>query len=165
MNSIGLEQHLIDFPTIHEIWRNKLWPGRTSSIETHSAMTWPYASKDPYDMAIFENTASFFGVFAEGTLVGVNSGHKTSDTYYRSRGLWVDPNFRKQGIAQMLFQMTEQQAIDERCFFMWSIPRKTALTAYQRFGFSTVGGFFNTETSDSNIYVIKHLPQDSLVTI
>ena len=116
-------------------------------------------------MKIFENTALFFGVFSDGTLVGVNSGHKTSDTHYRSRGLWVDPSFRKQGIAQMLFQMTEQQAVDECCSFVWSVPRKTALSAYQRFGFNTVGGFFGTETSDANIYVIKNLRQDFPATI
>ena len=157
MNSIGLEQRLIDFPTIQDVWRTKLWPDRTSPIETHSAMTWPDAATEQYDMKIFENTASFFGVFSDGTLVGVNSGHKTSDTHYRSRGLWVDPIFRKQGIAQVLFRMTEQQAVDEGCSFVWSVPRKTALSAYQRFGFNTVGGFFGTETSDANIYVIKNL--------
>lgn len=157
MNSIGLEQRLIDFPTIQYVWRTKLWPDRTSPIETHSAMTWPGSSAQQYDMKVFEHTASFFGVFIDDTLVGVNSGHKTSDTHYRSRGLWVDPSFRKQGIGQMLFQMTQQRAIDEGCKFVWSVPRKTALSAYQRFGFNTVGGFFGTETSDANIYVIKNL--------
>lgn len=157
MNSIGLEQRLIDFPTIQDVWRTKLWPNRTSPIETHSAMTWPDSATEQYDMKIFENTASFFGVFVDGTLIGVNSGHRTSDTHYRSRGLWVDPSFRKQGIAQVLFQLTEQQAVDEGCSFVWSVPRKTALSAYQRFGFNTVGGFFGTETSDANIYVIKNL--------
>ncbi len=157
MNSIGLEQRLIDFPTIQEVWRTKLWPDRTSPIETHSAMMWPNLANDQYDMKVFEYTASFFGVFSDGTLVGVNSGHKTSDTHYRSRGLWVEPSFRKQGIAQMLFQMTEQQAIDENSLFVWSVPRKTALSAYQRFGFNAVGGFFGTETSNANIYVIKNL--------
>lgn len=157
MNSIGLEHQLIDFPTIQDVWRTKLWPDRTSPIETHSAMTWPGSSAEQYDMKVFDYTASFFGVFSNGTLVGVNSGHKTSDTHYRSRGLWVDPSFRKQGIGQMLFQLTEQQAINEGCKFVWSVPRKTALSAYQYFGFNPVGGFFGTETSDANIYVIKNL--------
>lgn len=157
MNSLGLEKTLIDFATIEEVWKTQLWPNRTSAIETHSAMTWSFDSTEPYDMKIFDYTASFFGVYYNSKLVGVNSGHKTSDTLYRSRGLWVNPEFRKQGIAQMLFEMTESQAVKEGCKAVWSIPRKTALSAYQRFGFKTVGDFFGTETSESNIYVIKNL--------
>ena len=90
-------------------------------------------------------------------LVGVNSGHKSSDTQYRSRGIWVNPNYRRKGIAQRLFVLTERQARDEECEMIWSIPRKTALSAYTNFGFETVGGYIKTETSDSNIYVKKIL--------
>ncbi len=147
---------LIDFDTVENVWREKLWPGRTSAIETHSAMTWPYDGNSlEYDMDIFKYPASFFAVWDDEKLIGVNSGHKTTDTLYRSRGLWVDPEYRKQGIAQLLFGVTETTAQLENCSAIWSIPRKTALSAYQRYGFETVGGFFGTETSDANIYVIK----------
>jgi len=158
MNSLGLEKRFIDFVTIKQVWSAHLWPNRTSPIETHSAMTWPYGdTSDSYNMKVFEYTATFFGVYLDGTLVGVNSGHKTSENLYRSRGLWVDLTHRRKGIAQMLFNMTQTQALEESCSAIWSIPRKTALSAYQRFGFETVGGFFGTETSDANIYVIKNL--------
>jgi GNAT superfamily N-acetyltransferase len=149
---------VIDFKTIESLWREKLWPGRTSTIETHSAMTWPYDDNPlEYDMNIFNYPATFFAVFDGEKIIGVNSGHKTKDTLYRSRGLWVDPEYRKQGIAQLLFGSTETQARLEGCDAVWSIPRKTALSAYERFGFNTVGGFFGTETSEANIYVIKQL--------
>ncbi len=152
MISLGL----IDFETIEPIWREKLWPGRTSAIETHSAMTWPYGNKSAeYDMRVFEYPATFFAIYDDKKLIGVNSGHKTTNKLYRSRGLWVDPDYRKQGIAQLLFGSTETQARLEGCDAVWSIPRKTALPAYQRFGFETVGDFFGTETSEANIYVIK----------
>ena len=158
MNSIGLEKTLIDFDTIYQVWSTELWPDRISLIETHSAMTWPFGNPtNAYDMNIFKYKATFFGVYLDGILIGVNSGHKTSNTLYRSRGLWVDPKHRKNGIAQILFEMTETQARKEICDVIWSIPRKTALPAYQRFGFNTVGGFFGTETSDANIYVFKNL--------
>ena len=39
------------------------------------------------------------------------------------------------------------------CEMCWSIPRKTALSAYTKFGFNTVGGYIETETADANIYV------------
>jgi GNAT superfamily N-acetyltransferase len=149
---------LIPFEVIEQVWCEKLWLGRTSAIESHSAMTWPYdANPHEYDMAIFNYPATFFAAYNGSKIIGVNSGHKTKDTLYRSRGLWVDPSYRKQGIAQLLFGSTETQAKLEGCSAVWSIPRKTALPAYQRFGFETAGGFFGTETSDANIYVIKNL--------
>jgi GNAT superfamily N-acetyltransferase len=108
-------------------------------------------------MNIFNYPATFFAAYDNERIIGVNSGHKTADKLYRSRGLWVDPNYRKQGVAQLLFESTETQARLEGCDAVWSIPRKTALSAYQRFGFETVGDFFGTETSEANIYVIKIL--------
>lgn len=148
----------ISFEAIEQVWREKLWPERTSAIESHSAMTWPYdANPHEYDMAIFNYPATFSAAYDDSKIIGVNSGHKTNDKLYRSRGLWVDPSYRKQGIAQLLFGSTEMQAKLEGCSAVWSIPRKTALSAYKHFGFEAVGGFFGTETSDANIYVIKNL--------
>ena len=144
----------LSFDQILDIWQKKLWPNRTSAIETHSAMTWPYeGAPEEYDMNVFKYPATFWGLFIDEKLVGVNSGHKTSDTQYRSRGIWVDPDYRKQGIAQNLFNMTKHQAILEKCEMIWSIPRKTALPAYTKFGFETVGDYIVTETSEANIYV------------
>jgi GNAT superfamily N-acetyltransferase len=148
----------ISFDQILPIWQNELWPDRQSAIETHSAMTWPYSwPEQEIDMEIFNYDATFFGVFSKQKLIGVNSGHKSSEVEYRSRGIWVDPAFRKTGVSQVLFDMTAEQALNEGCEMIWSIPRKTALKAYTKFGFMTVGDFFNTETSDANIYVLKRL--------
>lgn len=158
MNSIGLEQRLIDFSEIQAIWSTKLWPDRTSPIETHSAMTWPFSGPVPaHSMRVFDYTPYFIGVYDGDKLVGVNSGHRTDDKTFRSRGLWVDPAYRKQGIAQLLFDTTEHLALMEACTLIWSVPRKTALSAYERFGFKTQGDFFGTETSEANIYVFKNL--------
>ena len=148
----------ITFDQILPVWQKELWHNRQSAIETHSAMTWPYSWPDnEIDMGIFEYPATFFGVYNDQQLVGVNSGHRSSEVEYRSRGVWVDPEFRKAGVAQMLFQITEDQALLEGCEMLWSIPRKIALTAYTKFGFNTVGDFIVTETSESNIYVSKRL--------
>ena len=144
----------LSFEQISDIWQNKLWPNRTSAIETHSAMTWPFeGNPEQYDMNVFNYPATFWGVYIDNKLVGVNSGHKTTDTQYRSRGIWVDPEYRKQGIAQNLFLLTKHQAQLEKCEMIWSIPRKTALPAYTKFGFETVGDYIVTETSEANIYV------------
>ncbi len=144
----------ISFEQIQPIWQHKLWPERQSIIETHSAMTWPYeGNPQPHDIEVFKYPATFFGAFIENNLVGVNSGHKTTGRHYRSRGIWVDPEYRLKGVSQELFNATKEQALKEECDLLWSIPRKTALSAYTKFGFETVGGFITTETSDANIYV------------
>jgi GNAT superfamily N-acetyltransferase len=148
----------IDFNTIVDIWQHKLWPDRESAIEPMSAMTWPFeGDPQPINMSIFEFEPMFWGVYMDDKLVGVNSGHRTSAHQYRSRGIWVDPDYRGKGIANLLFCMLENQAIIEGAEMIWSIPRKTALPAYTKFGFMTVGDFLETETSDANIYAIKRI--------
>src|SRR5210317_1798640 len=112
----------IDFNTIQSIWKNKLWPNRNSAIETHSAMTWPFeGNPESIDIKIFDYPATFWGAFLDNKLVGVNSGHRTTIEQYRSRGIWVDPEYRKRGVAQMLFLMTAHQAKVEGCEMLWSI--------------------------------------------
>lgn len=147
------------FGNILPIWQQHLWPNRQSAIETHSAMTWPFeGDPDPIDMHIFSYPATFWCVLVDEQMIGVNSGHRTSDTQYRSRGIWVHPDWRGQHIADLLFSELESQALLEGCELIWSIPRKTALRAYTKFGFQTVGDFIGTETSDANIYAVKRLP-------
>jgi len=155
----NIQTKRITFDDILLIWSTHLWPDRESAIEEVSAMTWPFeGSPDPIDMRIFDYKPTFWGAYIDNKLVGVNSGHRTTTNHYRSRGIWVDPTYRARGIAQMLFAMTEHQAILERCEIIWSIPRKTALSSYTKFGFETVGGYMETETADANIYVKKFLP-------
>jgi GNAT superfamily N-acetyltransferase len=130
----------ITFQEILPIWQNKLWPNRVSKIETHSAMTWPYTHPvQPYSMDVFNYPATFFGIVDQDTLVAVNSGHLTTQQEYRSRGLWVDPDYRGMGLAQIILLATINEAKKEGASMIWSIPRLTALPAYERVGFKTVG--------------------------
>ncbi|MCP4832515.1 MAG: GNAT family N-acetyltransferase [Gammaproteobacteria bacterium] len=148
----------IEFSEILPVWQCLLWPDRESVIETHSAMAWPCSDNpDEIDMKIFEYQPTFWGAYRENKLVGVNSGHRTTLSQYRSRGIWVDPDHRRQGIAQTLFALTEHQAVLEKCEMMWSMPRISALGVYQTHGFICQGNVFETETSPENIYVKKDL--------
>ena len=149
----------ISFETISHVWQKYLWQNRVSPIETHSAMTWPFDGNPiEYDMDIFNYEPTFFAVFQRQEIIGVNSGHRTKDNIYRSRGIWVRPEYRKKGISKMLFDETEKQAIKEGCNMIWSIPRKSALPAYTKFGFETVGNFFDEGMEfGPNIYVTKDL--------
>ena len=149
----------ITFEQICQIWQSELWPNRVSPIETHSAMTWPFDGNQlEFDMDIFNYDASFFCVYRKQVIIGENSGHRTRDDLYRSRGIWVDPKFRKTGVAQTLFELTESKAREEGCRLIWSIPRKSALPAYTKFGFETVGDYFDEGMEfGPNIYVRKDL--------
>jgi GNAT superfamily N-acetyltransferase len=130
----------ITFQEILPIWQNKLWPNRVSKIETHSAMTWPSTHPvQPYSMDVFNYPATFFGIYDLDKLIAVNSGHLTTQQEYRSRGLWVDPDYRGMGLAQIILLATIDQAKKEGAKMIWSIPRLTALLAYERAGFKTVG--------------------------
>ena len=88
-------------------------------------------------------TPTFFGVFDQGKLVGVNSGHKTKDDEYRSRGLWVDPICRGKKIAKILLQACINKSIDEGCSIVWTLPRQTSMPAYKSVGFEKESDWFN----------------------
>lgn len=146
----------VDFQTVLPIWRNELWPDRKSPIESHSAMTWPYGDADTqYCMKVFDYPATFWAAYHDDEIVGVNSGHRTAHNEYRSRGIWVHPDYRRKGISRMLFLDLEEQAIMEGCHVIWSIPRITGLPAYEAAGFQAIGDFFKTETSEGNVYAYK----------
>jgi len=145
----------ITWDIISDIWQNQLWPDRPD-IETHSAMTWPGDYPDnTHDMSIFLYDVTYWGAYQDSDLVGVNSGHRTSPEHYRSRGLWVDPAHRLQGISKQLFSQTQAQAVSEGCIMIWSLPRMSAIRAYQSAGFVTQGMPIKTQTSNANIYVKK----------
>jgi GNAT superfamily N-acetyltransferase len=140
MQDIHFIVQQITFEEILPIWKNKLWPNRQSAIETHSAMTWPATHPNqPYSMEVFSYPAYFFGIYYQDTLIAVNSGHLTTKKEFRSRGLWVDPLYRGKKLAQKILLITVDQAKCAGAEMIWSIPRLTALPAYQRVGFNTVG--------------------------
>ena len=130
----------ITFEQILPIWHNKLWPNRVSIVETHSAMTWPYTHiNKSYDATVFSYPTTFFGIYDQNKLIAVNSGHLTTQQEFRSRGLWVDPDYRGKKLAQQILLATIDQAKQEGAEMVWSIPRLTALPAYEKVGFNTVG--------------------------
>ena len=54
----------IDFDTISNVWETELWPDRSSPIETHSAMTWPFeGNPQDIDMNIFTYEPTFWGIY------------------------------------------------------------------------------------------------------
>jgi GNAT superfamily N-acetyltransferase len=131
---------------IEEVWRKELWPGRRTPIKQMSSMTWIQPDYIDTDMEIYKKyKPTFFGVrdpFSK-EIVGVNSGHRTDDTTYRSRGLWVNQNFRGKKIGQILLQETIHQAKKENCKWIWTCPRKKSLKTYQNASFKRKSDWFD----------------------
>lgn len=77
----------------------------------------------------------FYKLTLGAELVGVNSGHLTSEFEYRNRGIWIAPEHRGKSLSHIFF---EQSVIDARsfgCIVLWSLPRKSAIKTYTSFGF------------------------------
>lgn len=130
-----------DFNTIYEIWAKNLWPNRISKIESHSAMMFDGS----YSMVNFNYPASYFCFVIDGTIAGVNSGHLCEDGSYRSRGLYVSPEFRKKGIGRALLMTIIDKARCENAKFIWSFPRQNSWKVYGSAGFELSSDWVEAE--------------------
>lgn len=140
---------IIEWQDILPIWRDELWPDRKSPIEPVSAM----CLGGTYDMDNMSMPPTFFGFIKEDRIVAVNSGHSCPrSNSYRSRGLWVDPKFRGQGIAQALLRAAIEQGYKEGRNLIWSYPRKSSWATYAAVGFKLESDWGRSETSEQNAY-------------
>ena len=84
-----------------------------------------------------------FPLIENDEIIGVNSGFRTSDDIYRSRGLYLIPEKRGEGLSNMLLKLTIQTAKQQECKIIWTMPRKDALFAYESVGFRKIGGWID----------------------
>jgi len=134
-----MKLEIVSFETVLPIWEEKLWPGRKDSIKPTNNI----AYLGGRDKRISQQTAIFFAVYIDNYIVGVNSGFSTLDGGFRSRGIWVDPAYRKKGVGLMLLNAVINYAKQNRYSYAWSMPRQSALPAYQSAGFKKTSDFFD----------------------
>lgn len=134
--------HITDFQTVYKIWSEHLWPERKSDIQPHSAML----MNGHYEMKNFKYPPTFFVYYIENKLVGCNSGHKCCDNTYRSRGLYVFPDYRKKGYGRELLLATVEQGIKENTRYIWSYPRYESWPTYKSAGFKLSSDWRDSET-------------------
>jgi len=137
----------LTFEEVLPIWANDLWPNRQSKIESNSAMCF----KGGYDMQNMFTTPTFFAAVIGGKIVGVNSGHMCTNSSYRSRGLFVYPEFRGYGIGVDLLKATINQGILEDAKMIWSYPKKSSWSTYSKAGFTLASDWEQSEL-DINAY-------------
>lgn len=150
------------FKEILPLWE-KLWPGR-DDIKYMSSML----DGENWDLDIYyKYEPVFFAAIDDetGKIVGVNSGHPTTDSMYRSRGLYVEPEYRNQGLGKKLLDAAIGYARKRNYDTIWSFPKKDAWSVYKAAGFKIVNDFNKREsytidgnmTYDTNAYVEKKL--------
>lgn len=124
----------------------------------------PYVSmryKDIKCEVVQEPTPTFFGLYDDENLIGCNSGFANNiingDLYYRSRGLWIDPHYRKKGYSAILLGATIDKAKTENAKYCWTLPKVDALPAYERFGFVKTSNFTSWDFGENcyALYTIK----------
>ena len=144
-----------DWTEVKPLWSEHLWPLRSSSeITPVSSMMF----LGGIDTDIKKNKPSFWIAEQDGLAVGTISGFKTAEKQYRSRGIWIHETARGRGLSLELFRTMQARAVDQHCNMIWSYPRLTALSAYKKFGFDTVGNVVEDQDPYSpHIYVSKKI--------
>ena len=139
----------ITFAEIKKIWETELWPNKKNGVKETNNWAWLYPSRVLWqDKRIEKNEFGvpyFFGIKnVYGKLVCVNSCFKTTSShvfsykdeqYWRSRGLWTSPDHRRMGLATKILNHTSTFVAKKRASWLWTVPRKSALSAYERAGF------------------------------
>ena len=139
------------FEEIYDLWNEGLWPNRVSKIESRSSLSWDARLWEGYGNisitkqkdTIWKYEPTFWAARSEGKLIGVNSGFRTNVNIYRSRGLYVNPEYRGEGVSKMLLKLTINSAKQEECRIIWTMPRKDSLFAYENVGFRKIGGWID----------------------
>tara|TARA_B110000285_G_scaffold11523_1_gene11460 strand:- start:42 stop:536 length:495 start_codon:yes stop_codon:yes gene_type:complete len=139
------------FDEIYDLWNEGLWPNRVSKIESRSSLSWDARIWEGYGNisitkqkeTIWKYEPTFWAARSEGKLIGVNSGFRTNVNIYRSRGLYVNPEYRGEGVSKMLLKLTINSAKQEECRIIWTMPRKSALFSYESVGFRKIGGWID----------------------
>jgi GNAT superfamily N-acetyltransferase len=121
----------INFDVIEAVWRNNLWPGRKSKIEPISIID----HQGKFDKKILEYKPYFWGMYHDKELIGVISGMQTSEQHFRSRGIWVNENFRKLHVGSKLMNAVIEKSKELNCFILWSMPRCESWEFYEKNGF------------------------------
>lgn len=136
---------VVKYEDILPIWEERLWLERKDPVEPTSWMLHLDGYAEP------KHAPTFFAWFDNDKIVGVNSGHLCADNSYRSRGLWVDEEYRGQGIASKLLMATIKQGKLEGAAFCWSFPRLSSWRTYERVGFQLTSQW-SSNINNTNAY-------------
>jgi GNAT superfamily N-acetyltransferase len=175
MNGGGLktmyEIEEISWKEIKKVWEQHLWPEKKGGVKPTN--NWKL-TLTPYSFTTIikegENPIKtnpyFFGIRVGGELVCVNSCFMTSsshpfsykeDSYWRSRGLWTSPNHRRKGLSFKILTHTAEFVSKHDATWLWTVPRESALPAYEKVGFVKKSDWFDDGQYGPNCIASKYL--------
>ena len=146
----------ITVQTAMEIWRSHLWQNSPHPVKPLSSMLF----MGGYDLSIYENAIPKYWAIVDGAdkIIGVNSAFESSPGQFRSRGLWVHSDFRKQGIGASLLVQAIEHAKQQGAQLIWSFPRQDSLSTYENVGFIKCSDWVTEGTSfGPNCYAVIRL--------
>jgi GNAT superfamily N-acetyltransferase len=142
----------IEFEDILPLWE-LLHPGRKHQKFSHMI----YKDKSSkWTLSEDELNITFFGFYIKDKLCGVNSLHLTPNNLYRSRGLYVLPEYRCKGFGKLLLEQAIQTAKNLGGDGIWSYPKDTAMSVYTNVGFIKDSEFEKADWG-MNCYVFRKL--------
>ena len=138
-----LEQ--LTFEEIKFIWEKELWPNKKNGVQKANEWTWVSGhvvlGKNKNMIAKVEPI--FYGIREDNKIVAVNSVYRSNENNWRSRGLWVYPEYRRCGHATTLLGWAQLHTKTFGGDYLWTVPRKSALPAYEKVGFNKCSEWFD----------------------
>lgn len=148
----------ISFEQIIPFWQ-RLWPWHSEhTLEAYSYMQYGGG----YFALDYIPDSTYFALLVDDNIVGVNSGHTTPDNLYRSRGLWIEKEYRGKGLGVPLLTAAITKAQQLNCDGVWSFPRDTSRKTYEAAGFNITSDWIISEHNIKNAYCFKKLLINSL---
>jgi GNAT superfamily N-acetyltransferase len=141
----------ISFEQIIPFWQ-RLWPWNAEkTFEPHSCMRY----RGGYFGLDYIPDTTYFALLVDDKIVGVNSGHTTPDNLYRSRGLWIEKEYRGKGLGVPLLAAGVTKARQLKCDGIWSFPRDTSRKTYEAAGFIITSDWIISEYDIKNAYCFQ----------
>lgn len=131
MAEVYLEES--NFEVVKEYWSHFLWPDRKSAIEETS-----WIDQDGKINPQLQFAKTYFWCLKlkdSSKVVGVVSGADAGSLGFRSRGLWVDEDYRNQGFGRALMLALMQKAAELGHKKVWTMPRESSVHFYESIGF------------------------------
>ena len=145
----------ISYNDICKLWK-LLWPEK--QLRPFSQMKF-LGGKETKEECELPRKIFYFGYYNKKTLVGVNSCHSQYlhmvKCVFRSRGLYVLPEYRKKGIGTKLLKHSSEVSF-KFTNFIWSFPKQSSIEVYKSAGFIECSPFASNYTKtqdDINCYV------------
>lgn len=141
---------ITEYNIIKNFWSTELWPNR---IFKH-ASSMLYLQPNKYDIKIYNNNMYYLTLKYNDIIIGTNSFFKSEENFLRSRGLWINKNYRGNNLSKMFFDYAINNICHmEKCKYIWSYPRKSAINSYLKNNFKKTSDWIINE-NNINCYIL-----------